>query len=468
MDEIVSASGLWPNRKAWTASRRAPSVVVLSGIDRSGIVDAALADPALSETLLPRFEPDCAPPCDAQLWRLETANGEPLNRAGLLTRYWHRKPYAVTIRLARYEPGSDRADIIDEATIGTRGARSAFRASVDRLAMRFVRDAALGRSRGASSRQPAGEPSGASGWADHAASRWRERMMTEWWSLGTCATPLAQVLAGADLDPIEWQAPEAGSRYLADPFPWPGTGMVLCEDMPVAGGTGRIVAVDWDGAHLSAPVLTVLEDGLHHSYPCTLRDGETVYCVPETTERGMTRIHTLQPDGTLRPVCDVAPHARLSDSTLFKAGETYWLACTDLDVGPHDNLCLLYASSPRGPWTAHAKWPVKIDIRGARSAGSVLSFAGRLFRPAQDCAATYGAAIALHEITRLTPTEFAETLVRVFQPDKRGPFPHGLHTMTHDGERFWFDGKRFVINRALILAKLRKRLTRRHTLPGAA
>jgi hypothetical protein len=468
MDEILSPPNPWTSGRPWPSVRRAPSVVVLAGIDWSGIVGAALEDPALSETLLPRFEPDCAPPCDAQLWRLETGAGVPLNQGGGLARHWHRKPYAITVRLARYRPGSDTPEVLDEGTIGTRGPWDAFTAAVGRLAMRFVRDAALGRSRGPSARRPAARPSGAPGWLDYARARWHDRVMTEWWSLGSTATPVARILDGGGLNPIEWYEPAAGERYLADPFPWPGTGMILCEDMPVAGGVGRIVGVRRTGDTLSPPVLTVLEDQWHHSYPCTFQDRGTVYCVPETTERGMTRVFELRDDGTLRPVCEVAPHARLADPTLFKVGPTYWLACTDLDVGGHDNLCLLHAASPSGPWAAHAKWPVRIDVRGARSAGSVMAFDGRLFRPGQDCAATYGAAIALHEITRLTPTEFAETLVRVLRPERGGPFPHGMHTMTHDGERFWFDGKRFVMNRGLLRTKLRKRLGINRVQPGAA
>ena len=171
-----------------------------------------------------------------------------------------------------------------------------------------------------------------------------------------------------------------------------------------------------------------------------------VYCVPEATERGATRIYRLDDDGRLIPVCDVAPHARLADPTLFRWNGLYWLGCTDLDLGAHDNLCLLHASDLTGPWTPHARWPVKIDMRGARAGGMVFNIDGRLFRPGQDCAATYGAAVAIHEIMTLTETDFAETLVAELRPEQSGPFPHGLHTLVHDGERFWMDGKRFVFD----------------------
>jgi hypothetical protein len=438
---------------AWTSIRRSPTVVVLAGIDSSGIIDAALTDTVLAETVMPRFEPACSPPCDALLWRLETTSGNSLNQPGLLAGQWHRPPYAMTMRLVQYQPGSMVPEILDEGTLGTRGPLKTFRAAVDRLAMRFVRDAALGRGRGPASAAAAGSPGGMPGWLDAFLAKWHDRLMAEWWSIGYSAAPIERVLLAGDLGKIAWYRTKAGSRYLADPFPWPGTNRILCEEMPLTGGVGRIVSVaEADGALLPPTVL--LDDGRHHSYPCTFRDNEVTYCVPESTQRGATRIHRLQDDGQLVPVCDVAPHARLADPTLFRWNGQYWIGCTDLDVGGHDNLCLLYAAAITGPWTPHARWPVKIDVRSARPAGAVFNLGGRLFRPAQDCAATYGAAVAIHEIITLTETAFSESLVAELRPDKTGPLPHGLHTLVHDGDRFWVDGKRYVLDLGLFFGKL--------------
>jgi hypothetical protein len=287
-------------------------------------------------------------------------------------------------------------------------------------------------------------------------SKWRDRVMTEWWSIGAVTVPLESALSGGSLGDIRWYRKKAGERYLADPFPWPGTGRILCEEMPLSGGVGRIVSVTERDGELTAPEV-LLDDGYHHSYPCCLSDDGAVYCVPECTERGGTRIHRLYDDGVLAPVCEVASHSRLADPTLFRWNGRYWLCCTDLDLGAHDNLCLLHAPSIIGPWTPHARWPVRIDIRGARPAGMVFSIRGRLFRPGQDCATTYGASVAIHEIRRLTETDFHETLVTMVGPDRSGPFPHGLHTLVHDGERFWIDGKRFVFD----LGSFRRKFTRR-------
>jgi len=433
--------------------------MVLGGIASSDIVAAALGDPALAEAAIVRFEPSCSPPCDGMLWRLETASGTPLNEAGFVSRHWHRAPYAVTVCLVRYAPGSVVPDVLDEGTIGNRGTRSQFKTALDRVAMRFVRDAILGHGRGPAGGQAADPTRGLPGWIGRLGAKWHGRVMSEWWSLGTASCTLNHVLAGGGLEPIRWFNPKAGQNYLADPFPWPGDSRILCEEMPLTVGPGRIVSVsEIDGA-LSAPAV-ILDDGYHHSYPSTFTEGGVAYCVPEAPERGATRIHELRNNGGLVPVCDVAPHARLADPTLFRRGGRYWLACTDLDLGSHDNLCLLHAPQLTGPWTQHATWPVKIDVRGARPAGMIFDVDGRLYRPAQDCAETYGAGVALHEILTLTETEFKEALVTVLRPARGGPFPHGLHTLVHDGDRFWVDGKRFVLDLKTLRHKVVSRAAR--------
>jgi hypothetical protein len=306
---------------------------------------------------------------------------------------------------------------------------------------------------------PAAALHGLPGWLDAIVSKWHARLVAEWWSIGSTPVPIDRVLAGDGLGEVTWYHPKAAHRYLADPFPWPGTDRILCEEMPLTNGVGRIVSVVERNGVLAAPVV-LMDDGAHHSYPCTFRDGETVYCVPESTQRGATRIHRLDDDGRLVPICDVAPNSRLADPTLFRWNGHYWLGCTDLDLGTHDNFCLLHALEMTGPWTPHAHWPVKIDVRGARPAGMMFNVGGRLFRPSQNCAATYGAAVAIHEVIELSETVFREVPVTELRPDKSGPFPHGLHTLVHDNERCWIDGKRFVLDLGLLRQKVLGRAER--------
>jgi hypothetical protein len=436
-----------------------PTPAVIAGLAPNPALRAMLAQtcPGL------RLDPDLTPPQPTGLLRLETDAGQPLHHPGVLSRAWHRRPYALPLRLVAYAPGETVPEVIDHAVIGTRGPREAFLAHVDATALRLVEDATLGRARGAPDEGLPTMPfAGAPGWLDHQRSRWRQRLMTEWWSLGHTTTSLADIAATGRLGPVTWLDRRKGSAYLADPFPWPETGAMLAEEMPLTGGHGRIVAVWPDGRRQP-----ILEDARHHSYPCTYAEQGTTWMLPEATDRGATLLYRLEADGGLRPVCAIAPNRRLADATLFRHAGRYWVACADLDIGAHDSLCLLHADRLEGPWLPHRLNPVRIDIRGARPAGAPFRSGGALFRPAQNCAATYGAGITIHRIDVLTPDDYRETAVAALYPDPRGPFPDGLHTLAHDGNRTWIDGKRFVLDWASLRAKVTGRLLRSATAPGA-
>jgi hypothetical protein len=176
--------------------------------------------------------------------------------------------------------------------------------------------------------------------------------------------------------------------------------------------------------------------------------------VPESVEANATRIWRIGQDGTLTEVAIVAPGNPLADPTLFTWQGKFWLGATRIAIGPLDNLCLYYADRLEGPWHAHIANPVKIDITSARSAGAPFLHAGKLMRPAQDCAASYGSAIVLNEIEELTTTCFSERPVRRLTPDCNGPFPDGLHTISAFGHHTLIDGKRLVARPHDLLQRL--------------
>jgi hypothetical protein len=455
---------------------------LVSGLRPTSAVQEILAD----QVWRLRFEPSLAPPTSRVILRCETTTGWGLDDPELIECHWHRPPYVLPIQLVRYAPQSALREVLDSAVVVTRGSRVAFEDRVVKVAARLVRDWLAGTSRGAWDADATGlwqhglrlvsakeerRPRRGGGTIDRLRRVCRDRLCTEWWSVGSTPVSMAGVVRTGRLGAIDWRAPINGSHYLADPFPWPGTGKLLCEEMPVRGGKGRIIAID---AYAPAPrqrdgaaQQVILETAQHHSYPATLCVSDVVWLLPVATVRGSTTLYRLHGDGALTEVAAIAKDRRLADPTLFRHDGRYWIACTDLDVGMHDNLCLLHAARPEGPWLPHRLWPVRIDIRGARPAGSLFDLDGQLHRPGQDCAATYGAAIAIHRVDVLTPDAYEETLVCMLRPDPTGPFPDGLHTVVHDGTRCWVDGKRFVPHPLTamhrVLDRLRSMLSRRQT-----
>jgi hypothetical protein len=101
-----------------------------------------------------------------------------------------------------------------------------------------------------------------------------------------------------------------------------------------------------------------------------------------------------------------------------------------------------YADSVYGPWLPHAKQPVKSDSASCRPAGTPFIHEGRLYRPAQDCSRYYGERVIINEVDLLSPLEFEEKVVSVVEPDRNGPCPDGLHTLSAMGNTTLIDGKR--------------------------
>jgi hypothetical protein len=436
-------------------------VISVAAFNLPRAVREVLHDVGMQHATLVRFNVGAEPPLADELFRFEALDGSPLTAERIGER-WHHPPYALPLQLVRYAPLSAEREILDVAVISTQGKRNEFIARIERTAARLVEDAIIGASRGDS--QPSLDTGRLglrhrfrSARIDHAVARWRMRLFSEWWSVGMTARPLADIVQTGSIGPVGWLSPERAARYLADPFPWPGTDRLLCEEMPFHGGIGRIVALapDEDGSWRSASV--VLEGGEHHSYPCVVGDGEHVYFLPEATSRGATTLYRLTSDQEPIPVSSVAPGRRLADPTLFRCADRYWIACTDLDIGPHDNLCLLHAREPTGPWRSHRCTPVKIDVCGARPAGPVFQLGSALFRPGQDCARTYGAALVIHRIDALSPEHYSETVVTRLDPDPTGPFPDGLHTLAADQQRVWIDGKRLVFDFSGLCRKIVRR-----------
>ena len=440
--------------------------VAIAGFGLTGAVREALHDVGMQHATLVRHHPKARPPYRDELLRIEEIDGSLLT-GERISRRWHHPPYAFPLRLARYAPMSSEAEVLDIAVIGTQGERRAFIAHVERTAARLVEDAIVGLSRGTTDLSAyglsanMGEPNPQrryrTGWMDRLLTRLHMRLFSEWWSVGATTKPLADIVRSGQTGPVQWLSPDRGASYLADPFPWPGTNRLLCEEMPFAGGNGRIVALTPhdDGSWRNSDV--ILEQQQHHSYPCAVKYDDDTYFLPEAPARGATTLYRLAPDQEPIPLCAIAPGRRLGDPTLFRHGGRYWIACTDLDIGSHDNLCLLYADALTGPWQPHRCTPAKIDIRGARPAGPLFNLGPDLFRPGQDCALTYGAGVVIHRVDALSPEHYRETVVARLGPDPRGPFPHGLHTLAADGGRVWVDGKRFTIDVAGLGRKLARR-----------
>jgi hypothetical protein len=279
------------------------------------------------------------------------------------------------------------------------------------------------------------------------ARRLAREIREEHWAVGIIPKPVQHVVDAFDPAAIRWLAPPAGWA-IADPLgavERDGVLTMLAEGYTFDDRRGRIVAMDVrlrDCALLSGP-REILPLPVHASYPHLIEhEGET-YCLPETSALGRVQLYRAEsfPEKWVADRILLQSFAG-ADATVCRQGGLWWMFVGDHADQDEAKLHIFHAPDLCGPWQPHALNPVKCDLRSARPAGPLFGHAGALYRPAQDCSRTYGGAVAVNRVTKLTPTEFEEETVNVLRPAPE--YPHGLHTLTGVGSYTLVDGKREV------------------------
>jgi hypothetical protein len=168
--------------------------------------------------------------------------------------------------------------------------------------------------------------------------------------------------------------------------------------------------------------------------------------VPEQGESGTLGFYTFTEKGLDGPAA-VIDDLDAIDPTFLYHDYLWWLFCTRVNSGPNGPLFLYFAETLLGPYRPHPQNPIVTDHGRARPAGRIIRIGEVLLRPAQDCASTYGAAIVLCEIEKLTPEMYRERPVRRLEPSHiQGGFPSGLHTIDHTAHHVLVDTKRFALH----------------------
>ena len=221
-------------------------------------------------------------------------------------------------------------------------------------------------------------------------------------------------------------------RFWADPFPVysQGSFFIFLEESPIGIDQGHISIMEITGSGKVTPCETVLERDYHLSYPFVFSWRDQWYMIPETCQVGRVEVYkSVEFPRRWELLQVLLDDVRAVDTTLVQRDGRWWMFTNIAPFGGStwDELHVFFSDNPLGPWTPHARNPVKSDVRSARPAGRLFELRGKLIRPAQDCSSGYGSGIVMHQIDRLTPTEFAEREVARILPHWH-PRIRGTHT----------------------------------------
>ncbi len=282
----------------------------------------------------------------------------------------------------------------------------------------------------------------------YATTTYREYFRHRQWGVGVALVPIHRFLE-SDLHPdVQWLHPQGGDEYLADPFGviHEGRLQVLCERYRRATHEGVLATFDWPATGDTPEARAVLPQKGHASYPFLLEHEGQIYCIPETSAAGEVALYRADafPDRWTKVATLLGTFAGV-DSTVIRFDGRWWIFTMDVNA-PDRRLHVWFADELEGPWTPHPKNPVADSLASARPAGTPFLWHGNLYRPAQDCSKTYGGRVALNCVEELSPTAFHEYVVSYAEPDRSGPYPLGLHTLSSVGDVTLIDGFRNVFS----------------------
>lgn len=236
-------------------------------------------------------------------------------------------------------------------------------------------------------------------------------------------------------------------HFYADPmlFAHAGRTYLFLEDYDYAASRGDLAVMDiTDGVPDVADIC--LTTGSHLSYPFVFAHEGAIYMVPESMAAGEVALYRAEAF-PLRWVKEkVLFRGSIVDTTiLLRDGVWYFFATFIVPGTEATSLHLFTAESLTGDWRHHPASPISNDVQDARGAGRIVEQDGVLYRPAQDCSGTYGRAIRFHRIDRLTPADYAETLMLEVGPGAVPAFQgqpcEGIHTYDRAGRFEVIDAK---------------------------
>lgn len=250
-----------------------------------------------------------------------------------------------------------------------------------------------------------------------------------------------------DLSGPAWRVvPDPKVAFYADPFPVTRDGrtFVFVEELDHRVGKGFISAIEFDERGPKGLARPVLQENWHLSYPFMIEHDGSLWMIPESMGNRDVAIYKCVafPDRWER-FATLLSNVELSDATIVQHNGMYYLFGVQWDGagGYSDMLAIYCAENLFGPWRPHAGNPVLVDRSTARPAGNFVQRNGRLWRPVQDCAAGYGSALALNEVTELSPTSFSQIVHKVLKPGEFWP-GRKLHTLNRGGRLEVIDGNR--------------------------
>jgi len=193
----------------------------------------------------------------------------------------------------------------------------------------------------------------------------------------------------------------------------------------------------------------ILENKYHMSYPFVFEFEENYYMIPETSENKSIDLYKCKKfPNQWEFEKTIIKNINAVDSTLLRKDNKWWLftSIPFMESSANDSLSIFYSDDLYSDkWTPLPTNPVISDVRKSRSAGKIFELNGEHYRPAQDCAGSYGKGVIFNKIVTLNESEYHEEEVKSIYSEFDNTI-EGIHTFAQCDKLRVLDFKKLKSN----------------------
>lgn len=269
----------------------------------------------------------------------------------------------------------------------------------------------------------------------------RLKIRRDYWSLAVAQGGAPGTSLVGKVAPL--QAPRG--HFWADPLLVRHAGQLwlFFEDYDFAVRRAHISVAEVDGQGRLGEPRVALRTEHHLSYPFVFQWRGDYFMIPESASVNSVQLYRAREfPSRWDYVQDLLSGVKAVDATVHEHHGLWYLFAGVSESGGStcDELFLFMAETPLGPWLPHPMNPIVSDVRCARPGGALFRQQGLLYRPAQNCARTYGHALAIMQVMELSPERYAEQHAYTIEPDWL-PGIYGCHTITMADDMMVLDCK---------------------------
>jgi len=275
-------------------------------------------------------------------------------------------------------------------------------------------------------------------------ARFRRKTVQHWRiAIRLNGKPLLHAESEADFAGFRWIDSPPG-HFWADPFllSHEGRNWIFFEDYSYQRRRAVIACSEISArGELSSPRTCLQHPSHHYSYPYVFAVGSDIFMIPESLSAKTVDLFRCRrfPDDWIYE--KTLLEGKFVDSTVWQHEGLWWLATTSAEPTSRAGSLVLFVSNTlTGEWQFHPANPLSTDIRNNRGAGRIIASDGRLIRPSQSCAPSYGYSFAFNEITELSPQRYSEKPVQTITPAHWKGIA-GVHTYNAAGNIEVIDGR---------------------------